>query len=69
MVKLLKNLRWVLLPLTSILFILFVDSATDKYGISSGEEGLMYVTWVLIILNVSLFVFNRKWQALIDEWF
>lgn len=68
MVKLLKNIKWWLLPVTIIVFLLFIESATDSTGISSDEEGLMYGAWILVIVNVCLFVFNKKWQKLIDSW-
>lgn len=68
MIKLLKNIKWWLLPVTIIVFLLFIEAATDSTGISSDEEGLMYGTWILVIINVCLFVFNKKWQKLIDSW-
>lgn len=68
MAKLLKNVKWILLPFTIIAFLLFVNAATDSTGISSDEEGLMYGAWILVIVNVCLFVFNKKWQKTIDKW-
>lgn len=68
MVKLLKNVKWIMLPFTIITFLLFVNAATDSNGISSDEEGVMYGAWILVIVNVCLFVFNKKWQNLIDTW-
>lgn len=68
MTKLLKNVKWILLPFTIIAFLLFVNAVTDSTGISSDEEGLMYGAWILVIVNVCLFVFNKKWQKTIDNW-
>lgn len=68
MAKLLKNVKWILLPFTIAVFLLFVNAATDSTGISSDEEGLMYGAWILLIVNVCLFVFNKKWQRLVDSW-
>lgn len=68
MVKILKNVKWILLPFTIITFLLFINAATDSTGISSDEEGLMYGAWILVIVNVCLFVFNKKWKHLIDTW-
>lgn len=67
MVNLLKILKWILLPFTIAVFLLFVNAATDSTGISSDEEGLMYGAWILVIVNVCLFVFNKKWQKTIDN--
>ena len=69
MLKLFSNLRWILLPLTIFIFVIFIEAATDEYGISSSEEGIMYLTWGLIIINAGLFIFNQKWQKLIKNWF
>lgn len=68
MVKILKNVKWILLPFTIVTFLLFINAATDSTGISSDEEGLMYGAWILIIVNVCLFVFNKKWQRMVDTW-
>lgn len=66
--KLLKNLKWWLLPVTIIVFLLFVEAGTDSNGISSDEEGIMYAAWLFLIANVCLFIFNKKWQKLVDQW-
>lgn len=63
----LKRLRLILLPFTIIITLLFVEAATDFDGISSSEEGIMYTFWLLLIANLLLFIFNKKWQALIDQ--
>ncbi|MGM9842687.1 MAG: hypothetical protein ACI30S_00530 [Muribaculaceae bacterium] len=63
----LKNLRWILLPVTIIVTLLFVESATDSEGICSDEEGIMYAFWLLLIANVLLFIFNKKWQDFLDQ--
>ncbi len=65
---LLKKLRWWLLPVTWVVFLHFIEAATDSCGISSDEDGLMYGFWTLLITEVCLFVFNKKWQHLIDTW-
>lgn len=67
MAKLLKNLKWILLPVTIITFLLFVDAGTDSNGISSDEEGIMYTAWLFLIINVGLFVFNKKWMNFLDK--
>lgn len=67
--KILKNLKWWLLPVTIIVFLLFVEAGTDAYGITNDEEGLMYAAWLLVIVNVCLFVFNAKWQKIVEQWF
>lgn len=69
MKNLLKEIKWILLPITLVVFFLFGEEATDSNGISSDEESLMYGAWILIIVNICLFIFNRKWQKLVDEWF
>ncbi len=69
MEKLLKNLKWYLLPFTVGAFLLFVEAGTDSDGISNSEEGVMYTAWTLVIANVCLFVFNRKWQDAVSRWF
>lgn len=66
--KILKNLKWWLLPVTIIVIALFVEAGTDSNGISSDEEGIMYAAWILVIINVCLFVFNKKWQNMLDKW-
>lgn len=65
--KFLKNLKWWLLPVTVIVFLLFIEAGTDSNGISSDEEGIMYGAWILLIVNAALFVFNKKWQNMIDS--
>lgn len=65
--KILKNLKRWLLPVTIIVFALFVDAGTDSNGISSDEEGTMYAAWILVIINVCLFVFHKMWQKIIDK--
>lgn len=62
------NLKWIMLPITAIVFILFIDAATDSNGISGDEEGLMYGAWILVIANVCLFVFNKKLKNIVDSW-
>lgn len=66
--KILSNLKWWLLPVTIIVFLLFVEAGTDSDGITSDEEGVMYAAWLLVIVNVCLFVFNKKWQNLVTKW-
>lgn len=68
MAKLPKNAKWILLPFMLMTFLLFTNAATDSTGISSDEEGLMYAAWILLIINVCLFVFNKKWQKMIEKW-
>jgi len=67
MKKLLKSLKWLLLPVTLIVLLMFIEAATDSSGISADEEGLMYGAWSLVIANAGLFVFNRKWCELVDR--
>ncbi len=67
MAKLLKKLKWILLPFTIITFLLFVEAGTDSNGISSDEEGIMYIAWLFLIINVGLFVFDKKWINLLDK--
>lgn len=62
-------LKWFLLPITLACFLLFIEAATDTYGITSSEEGIMYAAWILLIINVCLFVFNKKLQQLVNQWF
>ena len=66
--KLLRILKWLLLPITIIVFLMFVEAATDAYGISSSEEGIMYFAWILVAANAALFIYDKKWQKLIDRW-
>lgn len=66
--KIIKNLKWWLLPVTIIVFALFVEAGTDSNGISSDEEGIMYAAWIFVITNVCLFIFNKKWQKLVEQW-
>lgn len=68
MMKFLRVLKWVLLPITIFYFLMFVEAATDAYGISDSEEGVMYLAWVLVALNACLFIFNKRWQQQIDRW-
>ena len=67
LIKLLRNLRWVMLPVTVIIFLQFVEYATDADGIAGGEEEYMYWAWFLLIVNAALFFFNKKWQSLINR--
>lgn len=67
MEKFLKNLKWWLLPVTIIVFLLFVEAGTDSDGISSDENGIMYAAWLLVVVNACLFVFNTKWQKTVDD--
>ena len=66
--KVLFNLKWWLLPVTIIVFTLFIEAGTDSYGIESDEEGIMYTAWFLLIANACLFGFNKKWQRFINQW-
>lgn len=67
MKKFLKALKWFLFPITLVAFLLFIDAATDAFGITDSEEGLMYAAWALLIVNAGLFIFNRKWCDLVDR--
>ena len=68
MKKILCNLKWIILPVTLVVFLFFVEAATDAYGISSDEEGLMYGAWILVIANICLFLFDKKWRKFLDNW-
>lgn len=48
---------------------MFIEAATDEYGISSDEEELMWSAWIILAINICLFVFNAKWQRLVDRFF
>lgn len=67
--KILKNFKWIMLPVTVLVFLMFIEAGTDRDGITSSEEGIMYAAWLLLIANVCLFAFNRKWQHLVNQWF
>lgn len=67
MKKILYNLKWIILPVTLIVFLLFIEAATDSTGISSSEEGLMYGAWILVAVNVCLFLFDKKWREFLDN--
>ena len=66
--KILKQAKWIMLPFTIITFLSFIEAATDSDGIDSFEEGLMYWAWTLLIVNVLLFAYDKKWQNLINKW-
>lgn len=66
--KFLANLKWAMLPVTFIVLALFVEAGTDSDGISSSEEGLMYAAWLLVIANVCLFIFDKRWKQALDNW-
>ena len=65
--KLLLQIRWVLLPFTIFTFLSFVEAATDEDGISVFEEEVMFWAWTLLIVNVLLFIYNKKWQNLVNK--
>lgn len=67
--KLLSNLKWFLLPATIIVCLRFLEAASDEYGISSDENGIMILFWILLIFNVALFLFDKKWKRFIDSLF
>lgn len=67
LIKLLRYLRWIMLPITVIVFLQFVECATDGDGISVFEEEYMYWAWILLIANAALFIWNKKWQKIIEK--
>ena len=67
LIKLLRYLRWVMLPITVIVFLQFVECATDGDGITGWEDEYMYWAWFLLIVNAALFIWNKKWQSLIRK--
>lgn len=65
--KILIQLKWWLLPFSLMAFVLFVEAGTDSEGISNSEEGIMWTAWFLVIVNISLFVFYKKWKNVIEK--
>ena len=64
----LYRLNFILLPFTVGFVMHFIERGTDSDGITSSEAWIMYSAWGFLIVNTSLFIFNRKWQKLIDHW-
>lgn len=58
-----------MLPVTIFVFLCFIEAATDAYGITSDEEGIMYTAWLLLIVNAALFIFKSKWNEFVNKFF
>ena len=64
---LLYKLKWIGVVLSVVYGLLFIESATDGYGISGSEEYIMYTFWISLIVTILLFYFEKKWLEICDK--
>lgn len=65
--KLLYNLKWIGVAFSIIYGLSFIEKATDEYGISRGEEYVMYTFGALLIITILLFFFEQKWIEICNK--